>query len=174
MKRGSFFSSIFTSEDVSSMPEQEKRKIQQQLTEVNFTREEVLKNLKNLKTDKSRGPDKIHARFLKECAEELTEPLYVLFRQALNEGKLSQSWKDGHITPIFKKGQRTKVENYRPVSLTSVICKDMEKIMRNPLIDHMISNELLSDCQHGFIQGRPHSYCKSLTDSQRYLMKVAT
>jgi len=90
------------------MPEQEERKIQQQLTEVNFTREAVLKNLKNLKTDKSPGPDKIHARFLKECAEELTEPLYLLFRQSLNEGKLPQTWKDGHITPIFKKGQRTK------------------------------------------------------------------
>jgi len=68
-----FFSSVFTSEDVSSMPEQEERKIQQQQTEVTFTREEVLKNVKSLKTDKSPEPDKIHARFLKECAEELTE-----------------------------------------------------------------------------------------------------
>ena len=85
---------------------------------------------------------------------ELTEPLYALFRQSLNEGRLPQSWKDGHVTPIFKKGSRTKVENYRPVSLTSVICKVMEKIMRKALIEHMITNKLLSDSQHGFIQGR--------------------
>jgi hypothetical protein len=110
--------------------------------------------LKSLKTDKSPGPDRIHARMLKKCAMELTEPLCTMFRQSLSEGKPPQSWKDGHVTPIFKKGLRMRVDNYRPVNLTSVVCKVMEKIMRRTVIEHMITNNLLSDSQHGFIQGR--------------------
>lgn len=149
-----FFSSVFTREDLSSIPEQVERQLHQQLLEVTFTHEEVLKILKSLKTDKSPGPDKIHARVLKECAEVLTEPLYELFRQSLNEGRMPQSWKEGHITSIFKKGLRTKVDNYRPVSLTSVVSKVMEKIMRKAILEHMSSNNILSDSQHGFIQGR--------------------
>ena len=72
-----FFSSVFTKENMDSMPDQEERKIEQLLNEVNFTHEEVLKSLK---TDKSPGPDQIHARLLKECAEELMVSLYTLFR----------------------------------------------------------------------------------------------
>ena len=104
-----FFSSVFTRENMDSMPDQEEREIEQLLNEVNFTHEEVLNKLKSLKTDKSPGPDQIHARLLKEYADELTVPLYALFRQSLDEGKLPQSWKDGHITPIFKKGSKTNV-----------------------------------------------------------------
>jgi Reverse transcriptase (RNA-dependent DNA polymerase) len=148
-----FFSSVFTRENMGSMPDLEEREVQQ-LTEIKIMQEEVLKILKSLKTDKSPGPDGIHARMLKECAMELTKPLCTMFRQSLNEGKLPQSWKEGHVTPIFKKGLRMRVDNYRPVSLTSVVCKVMEKIMRRAVIEHMITNNLLSDSQHGFIQGR--------------------
>ena len=118
-KLNKFFSSVFTRENMGSMPDLEEKEVQQ-LTEIRIMQEVVLKILKSLKTDKSPGPDGIHARLLKECAVELTEPLCTMIRQSLNEGKLPQSWKDGHVTPIFKKGLRTSVENYRPVSLTSV------------------------------------------------------
>ena len=110
--------------------------------------------MRKLRPDKSPGPDGMHPRVLKECAAELVHPMTLLFRTSLMEGKLPKSWKEATVTPIFKKGSRMEVGNYRPVSLTSVCCKLLEKIIRKSLLGHMISNGYLSDYQHGFVQGR--------------------
>ena len=85
--------------------------------------------------------DGIHPRVLKECAAELA-------------GKIPDDWREASVTPIYKKGNRTDATNYRPISLTSVICNIMEKLLRNALLQHMISEGQLSDYQHGFIMGR--------------------
>jgi len=114
----------------------------------------VLKHLQGLKPDKSPGPDMIHPRVLKECAHQLAYPLFCLFRRSLDEGNIPKDWKSGNVIPVYKKGSRTSVDNYRPVSLTSVICKVMEKLLRKPLLDHMFDNDFISDSQHGFIPGR--------------------
>ena len=58
------------------------------------------------------------------------------------------------ISAIFKKGNTSQAKNYRPVSLTSVICKTLERIIRDHLIDHIDKNKLFSDKQYGFIKGR--------------------
>jgi len=72
----------------------------------------------------------------------------------MEHGKLPAAWKEAVVTPIFKKGARAAVNNYRPISLTSVCCKIMEKLVRNSLLQHMITNGFLSDTQHGFVKGR--------------------
>ena len=92
--------------------------------------------LQGLKPDKSPGPDMIHPRVLKECANELAYPL---FRKSLDDGNVPRDWKDSNVTPIYKKGSRTSVDNYRPVSLTSVVCKVMERLLRKPLLEHMFT-----------------------------------
>ena len=58
------------------------------------------------------------------------------------------------MTPIFKKGARTKPENYRPVSLTSIPSKIMESIVRDGLMAHLEENSLINPSQHGFMSGR--------------------
>ena len=63
-----------------------------------------------------------------------------------------KEWKDAHITPISKKGSRAASNNYRPVSLTSIACKIMEKVIRKKTIEHL--KRLMSESQHGFIEGR--------------------
>ena len=68
--------------------------------------------------------------------------------------QIPSAWKTGNITPIHKKGSKARVENYRPISLTSVVSKCMEKIIRDRLLKHMMSNGILSDRQHGFVPGR--------------------
>jgi len=60
-----------------------------------------------------------------------------MFRKSLDEGNVPNDWKSGNVTPIYKKGFRTSVDNYRPVSLTSVICKVMERLLRKPLLDYV-------------------------------------
>ena len=64
-----------------------------------------------------------------------------------------KSWKQGNITPIFKKGKRTQVGNYRPVSLTSVCGKILEYFVRSSIVQHMTMNNLFCKDQHGFMEG---------------------
>lgn len=148
-----FFSSVFTVEKIEEMPELEPKKCEP-LEKIEFTEVEVMKRLKELNAGKSPGPDGMHPRVLKELAEELAEPLAIIFTQSLSEGKLPESWKDANVTPLFKKGAKNKPSNYRPVSLTSIPCKVMEGMIRDKMMTHLESHELLTDHQHGFVSQR--------------------
>ena len=120
-----------------------------------MTDEKVEKILKTLKTTQPPGPDGLHPRPLVEMANELVETFRELMAKSLDEGALPQCWKEGNITPVFKKGKKHITGNYRPVSLTSVACKMMEQLVRNEVMEHMLTNNLLSSFQHGFVHGRP-------------------
>ena len=74
--------------------------------------------------------------------------------KSLSEGTVPHIWKLAHITPMYKKGSKSDCGNYRPVSLTSVVCKVLETIIREHLLCYLTENSLLSNCQHGFINGR--------------------
>lgn len=107
-----------------------------------------------LQTDKSPGPDGIHPLLLQECAASVAEPLSLIFQKSFELGTLPDDWKTAHIVPIFKKGSKTDKANYRPVSLTSVPCKIMESIIKDRMKQFLDSNGVISDAQHGFMQGR--------------------
>ncbi len=96
----------------------------------------------------------MHPRVLSELAEELAEPLCIIFQKSLDAKTLPQQWKDANVTALFKKGKRGIPGNYRPISLTSIVCKIMESLIRDQLMRHMLENDLLVDCQHGFLPGR--------------------
>ena len=91
---------------------------------------------------------------MKECCTQLAHPFCILFQKSYEEGSIPNDWCVAHITPIHKKGSRNHTENYRPISLTSVICKIMEKIIRRHVMEHLISNDLLVKNQHGFVNRR--------------------
>ncbi|CAC5414273.1 unnamed protein product [Mytilus coruscus] len=116
--------------------------------------EVVLKHLNALKIDKSPGMDKLHPRLLKEIAESLANPLCIIYNQSLESKTVPNDWKNAMISAIFKKGNKSLDKNYRPVSLTSVVCKIMEKILREFIIEHMKKNNLFSKKQYRFIAGR--------------------
>lgn len=115
------------------------------ITSVEIIPEKVLKQLKNLNISKSCGPDNCHPFFLKECAEELHRPLSVIFQKSLSSGLVPEDWKKANITCIFKKGSKSDPGNYRPVSLTSVICKLLERNVREEVVNHLTRYNLLSD-----------------------------
>lgn len=96
----------------------------------------------------------MHPMLLKECADVLAEPLSMIFQQSFASGHLPADWKSANVVPIFKKGKRGDVSNYRPVSLTSVPCKVMEALLKDELTKHLEATDLLSKVQHGFCQGR--------------------
>ena len=91
---------------------------------------------------------------LKELASKISYPLTKIFEQSLNLGVLPEDWRRADITAIHKKGNKKAVENYRPISITSVVCKIFESIIRDSVMVHFTSNNLLSDRQYGFIHGR--------------------
>ena len=96
----------------------------------------------------------MHPKVLKECSEEISTPLYIVFRKSLDSGTLPEDWKTARVTPIFKKGQKTKAGNYRPVSLTCIPCKVMETLIKNKILEHVEEHAALSGNQHGFMKGK--------------------
>ena len=121
---------------------------------INITEEGVKKLLLNLDPNKACGPDGISPRLLKVVAEEVTPALTLLFRNSYQTGTLPLDWKLAHITPVFKKGERYKAENYRPISLTCIACKVMEHIIASHIMSHLEKNSILCPEQHGFRCGR--------------------
>src|SRR6188508_943641 len=115
---------------------------------------EVLCKLNALKVDKSPGPDLIHPKVLYELRYELCEPLAVLFNCSLKLGFIPDMWKSSIVKVIFKKGAKDSISNYRPISLTCIVCKILESIIRDRLMEYMKQNSLFSDYQFGFIKGR--------------------
>ena len=107
--------------------------------------------------------DGIPAILLAETAEELTVPVTLIFRKSLEEGHMPNDWRKASITPIFKKGNRSSPNNYRPVSLTSILCKVMETLVKKKILEHLQENDLICKEQHGFTPGR--SCCTQLLDT---------
>lgn len=87
--------------------------------------------LNGLKPDKSPGPDGLHPMYMKEVVDEIATPLAMIFNRALETGELPIDWRTANVVPIFKKGSKTDPGNYRPLSLTTVVCKIMERLLRD-------------------------------------------
>ena len=132
----------------------EGRHFQEPLSDITLMKEDVLQNLKSFKISKFPGPDGHHHHVLREVAEVLADPLASVFNKILSTGTLPLSWKDAKVTPISKKGKKSSPGNYRPVSLTSVICRLMKSFVHDHIIKHMNSNGLNTKYQHGFMEGR--------------------
>ena len=145
-----FFASIFTQEDLNDIPIVEVKHDSSSLLEILVTPSAVKDKLQSLNPNKAQGPDMIPPRVLKELSDELAVPLCNLFNKSLESGEIPNDWKNAVVTAIFKKGTRSEPGNYRPVSLTCVVCKLLESIIRDILVNFMSLNMLYSPCQHGF------------------------
>ena len=129
----------------------EKQNYNEPLENVRITEELVSKAIDRLNSSKSQGPDSIHPKLLKETQSIIKKPLQIIFEKSLTEGKIPNIWKNANVTVIFKKGENGKAENYRPISLTSVPGKLIERLVINAIMDHMTESNLFSASQHGFI-----------------------
>lgn len=116
--------------------------------------EETLQELKVLNTNKSMGPDGIHPAMLKILASMIAVPLTELFNRSLSEKTIPNDWKVATVVPIHKGKALDSVENYRPVSLTSVAAKILERILRRRIAEFLTANSLINPSQHGFTKGR--------------------
>ena len=147
------FLSVFTTESTEEIP-----KLSQRTTSIIrnliIIEDDVQKRLSSLNPNKSCGPDGIPSRILKELAEIIAGPITALFNCSLQRGEVPSDWKKANISPIFKKGSKSIAANYRPISLTAVLCKLMESFIRDHVMTYLMENILLTVKQHGFICGR--------------------
>jgi len=142
------FISVFTQEN-DQIPEPVFR-AESEIEDTDINAEIITKLIQEINPNKSQGPDNIHPRLIKECKDSISKHLTHIFRKSLDEGILPTQWKQANVTAIFKAGKKTSVENYRPISVTPICCRLMEKIIRNTLVNHLEQNNILSKNQHGF------------------------
>ncbi|CAL4211378.1 unnamed protein product, partial [Meganyctiphanes norvegica] len=102
---------------------------------IEVTPEMVKEKLERLNKYKSCGPDNIHPHMLKETASSVCFPLSMIFEESLQTGETPDDWRKANVTPIFKKGDRNDPANYRPVSLTSQVCKVLETVVRDNILN---------------------------------------
>jgi hypothetical protein len=142
------FAAVFTDEGSSELPDMGTSK-HPSMVDISVSCSGVAKLLRNLKPHKAAGPDGVPARLLKEVANEIAPAITLLFQATINQGKLPSSWRKALIFPLFKKGNRSLASNYRPISLTDILCKLCEHIIHCAVIRHL--HNILTDTQHGFI-----------------------
>ena len=152
----SYFSSVFQKSRVNSENGDTDSAVRfpsdSELSEITVSEEEVISYLRNLDVNKSHGPDEIHPRLLKVCCEQIGPSLCALFNHSLNCGRVPTEWKSANITPVHKKESKELAENYRPISLLSIVSKTLERCVSNNLYHHVSAH--ISDEQHGFVRNR--------------------
>lgn len=115
---------------------------------------EIYKIISNLKNKMSSGHDEVPLKLLKYVKYFLLKPLVHLINCSFITGIFPESLKISKIVPIFKRGDKSDIGNYRPVSLLPSISKIYERVMHNRLVEHLINNNLFDKQQHGFQKGK--------------------
>ena len=98
---------------------------------------------------KATGADNIDGIVLMKCKNSLSYPLTLIFNKAYNEGVIPNEWKTANVVPVHKKGDKADIENYRPISLTCLVMKVFEKLVRERL--YIVCLEKVTSHQHGFV-----------------------
>jgi len=136
------------------------------LCDISFDEASVLKSLEKLRDDKTVGAEELLSRFLNLIKQELACPLFY-FRALWLVNLYQMIGKRLMWLPVYKGGSRNVATDYRPVSLTSQLCKFFETIVRDQVIEFLETNVLIRNSQHGFRKG---SSC--LTNLLLFLDKV--
>lgn len=135
----------------------------------NVTSYEIYQIIRKIKPSTSCGFDNIPNIILKKSAHYLCDYLEILFKKILTHGSLPDCWRTAKIIPIFKKGDRNFVSNYRPISLLSSISKVMEALIANRIRAQLDANKFFSSKQFGFRTN--HSTSSNLTLFTKHVTK---
>ena len=132
---------------------------------VNFSKRELIKSIAQT-TDSATGPDEIHYQFLKHLPDVSLDLLLLLLNDLWQSQDFPDGWREATVIPIPKSGKdRTDPNNYRPIALTSCLCKIMERMINHRLTWFLQDNNIITKYQCGFQKG------KSTTD---HLVRLET
>ncbi|KAG8278220.1 hypothetical protein J6590_108668 [Homalodisca vitripennis] len=110
--------------------------------------------ISSLKNKSSSGHDEVPLKLIKYVGKSLLKPLVHLINSSLITGNFPEVLKVSRVIPIFKKGEKFKMNNYRPVSVLPSLSKIYERVMYSRLVDHLKNNDLFDRQQHGFRKGK--------------------
>ncbi|PKU35565.1 rna-directed dna polymerase from mobile element jockey-like [Limosa lapponica baueri] len=148
------FASVFTAQatphELWTLEESEKVWTKEDLPLVE--EDQVREQLRRLDIHKSMGPDGIHPRVLRELADVIAGPLSIIFERSWRTGKVPEDWRKANVIPVFKKGKKEDLGNYRLVSLTSG--KMMKRLLLGIISKHMEEKKAIKSSQHGFTKGK--------------------
>jgi hypothetical protein len=122
--------------------------------EVAFEPHRIQLLLKDLPDSCGPSPDGIPAALLRRCAFSLALPICGLLQKSMAESCLPLDWRSAFVHPLLKKAPSSIPSNYRPISLTSWVCKVGERCIKEVMLRHLLDHHLLSDQQYGFLPGR--------------------
>ena len=137
--------------------------------------EEIEDYIKNLDTTKASGPDIISAKMLKEAGSSIAPSLLKLFTLSINKSVFPCQWKKANVTPLFKKDDPSLLNNYRPISLLSLVGKLLERVIFKHVYNYLLDNNIITVKQSGFKPGDSsscqlshlyHLFCKALDDKK--------
>lgn len=157
--------SVFTNKftlDNGTIPITSAFKVDSKLSNITFSSMLVQRVIKRLKIKTKGGPDGIPPIFLKKCVHQLSSPLARLFTCSFDSSFLPLDWLRSYISPLFKKGSKHDPDNYRPIALTATMCKLMESIIKDQLLEFLLRKGIINKNQHGFISN--HSTCTNLLE----------
>lgn len=165
-----YFSSVFETPSTSqySIPLNLPDACNDSLCGLSISRKDIINKIKQLDIRKGPGPDTLPPRFIKECNEQLSLPLAIIFNKSLASGVFPIQWKLAHIIPIFKSGKNTSCNNYRPISILSCVAKLFESLVHCVLYNHL--SRFISNKQHGFV--RKKSTLSNLLEFKNYLSHI--
>ena len=110
----------------------------------------VVKTLQGLKASKAGGLDNISLHMLQDAAVVVAKPLTRIVIESLSQGTVPSEWKYAKITPLYKKGMSTDMDNYREISILPVVSKVLERVVHHQLHSFLSEHKLLNPFQCGF------------------------
>ncbi|NQZ52218.1 MAG: reverse transcriptase family protein [Moritella sp.] len=153
------FGSVFQEEPLGPLTKQcwtepDSSNMEEFVSDINFKPADIKKELSHLNIYKSFGPDNVHPKLLKALAQnnQFVHAVFQLFENCVLAGSLPEIWKEANVSALFKKGDKSEPLNYRPVSLTCILCKVFEKLVRSNIVTFI--EHKITKAQHGFIGGR--------------------
>jgi hypothetical protein len=146
------FSSVFVHDD-GSLPGILLPSLPPLFSDVHFFPDDVLHTLLALKSRFSFTPDQIPPILLKNVAYSIAQPLSHIFNFSIMTASVPRIWKSSFVTPIPKKGYSKLPNDYRPISITCIACRVMERLIAKEFRLYLDLNQLLPPAQHGFRKG---------------------
>ncbi|KAF7244268.1 RNA-directed DNA polymerase from mobile element jockey [Varanus komodoensis] len=149
-----YFASVFSPKQDGGYPHRRIDEAGDLGEQIRITPLEVEGLLRALDITKASGPDWLHPRVLRELAGVLSRPVASIFETTWRTGEVPEDWRVASVVPIFKKGSRKDMGNYRLVSLTSIVGKTMERLIIERDLVMLDREERLTATQHGFCKNR--------------------
>lgn len=146
------FQSVFTRDN--GIPINTSPKTKSLMDELRVTSQKVEMALQRMSPKTSATPDGIPPIVLKKIGWTIIHFLTSFFQLSISTATVPRQWKTANVIPVHKKSSKDKACNYRPISLTSSVCRLLESIIKDEVLQYLMTNNMISRSQHGFLPRR--------------------